>query len=192
MSLQFEQLEGSCPRERIVAYVDGELSPQDELALDVHIADCKVCNHELNSQKRVSTTLEILLEEEALSIELPKDFTKIITAKAESSVSGLRHPKERSRALLICTILFFLVTIALDTEVDSIWFALDKFANQFTAVFGFVFRLVYDVAIGVTVVLHGLNHRFIFNSAVSFILVLGFFIFTSFSLSRLVFRYSRT
>lgn len=191
MISQLENIEKSCPREEVFAYIDGELSSRDELDFDLHLDNCKICTDELNSQKKVLTTLEIMLEEEAKDIELPEDFTKIITTKAESNVTGLRHRKERFHALLICSILLFIVTIALGTEVSSVWIAVEKFFDQFSAVVGFVFHLAYDAAIGINVILRSLGHKFVFSSALSLILIVAVFVFTSFSLSRWVLRDNR-
>jgi len=186
-----ENIEVSCPREEVFTYLDGELSPAEEFDIEIHFADCKICRDEINAQKKVSTTLEIMLEQESKEIEVPENFTKVITTRAESNVSGLRQPKERSKALLICTILFFLAVIGLGTELKSVLRAFEKTAEQFAAVGGFIFHLVYDLANGVSVVLRYLSHRFIFTSAISLILIVAFFVFTSLALSRFVLRYNR-
>ncbi len=192
MHKQVKQNDNICPREEVFAYIDCELSAEDELAMESHLARCAVCRDELNSQKKVSTTLEILLEEESRNIELPKDFTKVVTAKAESNVSGLRQRKERSHALLICAILFFLILVGVGAEVKAVYSATGEFGDQFASVFGFVFRVVYDLGIGVSVVLKSLGHRIVFSSIASLVLLVVVFVSISLSLSRLVLRYSRS
>jgi len=192
MRSKLKQNDNICPREEVFAYIDCELSAEDELDMEGHFAECATCREELNSQKKVSTTLEILLEEESRNIELPKDFTKVVTAKAESNVSGLRHRKERSHALFICMILFLIIIVGLGAEVTSVLRATGEFGDQFYAVFGFVFRLIYDIGIGVAVILKSFGHRIVVSSVASLFLLIVIFVSISLSLSRLVLRYSRS
>lgn len=180
-----------CPREEVFTYLDGELSPSDEFDLEIHLADCKVCRDEINAQKKVATTLEIMLEVESKEIVVPENFSKVVKTHAESNVSGLRQPKERSKALFICAMLFSMVVIGLGTELNSVVGAFERSLEQFAAVGGFIFHLVFDTANGVSLILRHLNHHFVFSSAISLILIIAFFAFTSFALSRIVFRYNR-
>ncbi|NNF00368.1 MAG: zf-HC2 domain-containing protein [Pyrinomonadaceae bacterium] len=186
-----KNIEVGCPRGEVLDYLDGELSPADEFDLELHFKDCKICRDEVNAQKKVSTTLEIMLEEESKEIEVPVDFSKVIAARAESNVSGLRQPRERSKALYICAVLFFLVVIGLGTELNSVLGAFERSAEQFAAVGGFIFHLVFDLANGVSIILRNLSHRFVFGSVISLGLIVAFFIFTSLALSRIVLRYNR-
>src|SRR6188472_4506226 len=91
----------ACPSSDLSAYIDGELSPHDELELEMHIAGCRVCADDLNLQKSFLNALDSSLEEEA-EIQLPKNFTKTVVANAESRVSGIRRPHELRNAALIC------------------------------------------------------------------------------------------
>lgn len=192
MNLQSAQAEFICPREEIFAYVDGELSSAEELDLEIHVADCTTCKDEVNAQKRVSNSLEILLDEESQNIAVPDNFSKVVAAQAESDVKGLRHRKEISKALLICTSLFFLVTLGLGTEIKSIGKAVSRFAEQSMAVGGFVFHLIYDSAVGVAVIFRSVTHKFAFGSIGSLVLLVAFFALAFFMLSRLVIRYDRS
>ena len=38
----------SCPRRQIVAFIDGELSPQEEAEFERHMRDCRGYSEELN------------------------------------------------------------------------------------------------------------------------------------------------
>ena len=192
MKLSSEQFEiNECSREMIFTYLDGELSASEELALEFHIAECKSCREELNSQKQVSTTLEILLEKDEKDFELPAGFSKTITANAESNLENVRSPKERSKALFICVLLGFLVLIGYGTKLDSLWMASEKFATQIMAVGGFIGHLFYTLAVGTSVIFGFLSHRFVVNSLLTLTL-LAVFICSSLILSRLVFRYNRS
>ncbi|MGI8543419.1 MAG: anti-sigma factor family protein [Aridibacter sp.] len=193
MNLQSEQIKDSCcPREEIVAYIDGELSPREELDLDLHFSKCKICTRELNSQKKVSTTLEILLEDKAEDIKLPENFTKVITAKAESNVSGLRHPKERLSAVFISAILVLLVVVGLRTQFETVSFAVQKFTHQFLAVVGFIWHTIIDVALVFAVILRSLSQHFVYGSALTLVLILAVFAMTALILSRMVLHFQRS
>ncbi len=193
MNLQSEKLEGiCCPREEVVAYLDGELSPREEMDLDMHMANCKICSDELNAQKMVSTSLEIFLDEEPDDLELPENFTKVIKAKAESDVSGLRESKERPLAFFISAVLILLVVIGLGTELETVWFAVDKFTNQFLAVGGFIWHTIHNVALGFAVILRALSHHFVYSSALSLFFILAFLAMMFLVLSRMVLRFNRS
>lgn len=188
MNLQTENIKTVCicPREEIVAYIDGELSPREELELDLHLADCKVCLEELNAQKKVSTTLEILLEDKADDFELPENFTKVVTAKAESNVSGLRQPRERSKAFLIFAVLSLTLILGLGTEIETVWSAFDKFADRFLTLGGFIWHTILEIAIGFAVVFGSLCQHFIYGSLLILIFVLGTLAMTALILSKTV------
>jgi predicted anti-sigma-YlaC factor YlaD len=190
MKQEIAKVQSSCPREEIAAYIDGEISPREELELEMHFAVCKPCTDELNSQKKLLCALDsfCLNEEE---IELPENFTKVIVTTAESHVSGLRRPQERRTALFICSALFLLVLVGLGGEIDSVFGTFGKFAEQSAAVAGFVGHLLYDIAFGVTVILRSLSNQIFFNSAVSFGIIAVFFLISIFALSRLVVRFNR-
>jgi anti-sigma factor RsiW len=101
---------GECPSEEIGAYLDAELPADRAAMLEAHLADCAVCRAELNSQKLFLLELSRSLEQEP-PIELPKDFTRAIVTKAESSVSGLRKRSERAAAAGIVVLLLVLAAV---------------------------------------------------------------------------------
>jgi len=177
-------------RSEIAAYIDGELLSREELELEMHLAVCQNCKRELNQQKKLLCALDFALENER-EIELPKNFTKIVVATAESKVSGLRRPQERSKALFVCAALFLLVLLGLGGETETVLNTFAKFADQFLAVGGFVWNLVYDVAIGTAVVLRSVSSQFIFNSTVALGFAVGFFFLSLVALSRFIIRSNR-
>ena len=48
----------ACPSPDLSAYIDGELSPHDELELEMHVAGCRVCADDLNLQKSFLNALD--------------------------------------------------------------------------------------------------------------------------------------
>jgi anti-sigma factor RsiW len=191
MALETATIEKVCLRSDIAAYIDGELSPREELELEMHLAACKDCVNELNEQKKLLQALNFALEGER-EIELPDDFARTVVANAESKVSGLRRPQERFKALFVCAALFLLVVIGLGTETKTIFSASAKFADQFLAVGSFVWNLIYDAAIGTAVILRSLGNQFVFNSSVPMAFVAGLFFVSLIVLSRYVSRSNRS
>src|SRR5438445_5520441 len=101
-----------CPTDEIAAYIDGEMDAAREFELETHLAACEICSLELNQQKQFLASLNSSLKHEG-DLELPANFTKLIVANAESTVSGLRRPRERFNAMFICAGLFLFALFAL-------------------------------------------------------------------------------
>lgn len=178
-------------RSDIAAYIDGELLPREELELEMHLAVCRHCGDELNGQKKLLLALDYALETEK-EIELPENFTRIVVVNAESKVSGLRRPQERSKALFACAALFLLVILGLGRETKTTFEAFAKFAEQFLAVGGFIWNLVHDIAFGTAIVLRSLSHHLVHNSNVFFAILLGLVFISLAVFSRFVMRLNRT
>ncbi len=186
MNLQSATTENICSyRSEIAANIDGELLPREEIELEMHLAVCGSCAAELNEQKKLLCALDYALENEK-EIELPANFTKIVVANAESKVSGLRRPQERSKSLFVCAALFLLVLLGLGGETGTVVNTFGKFAEQFLAVGGFVWNLIYDISVGTAVVLRSLSSQIIFNSTASLAILLVLVFLSLFLLSRFV------
>jgi len=191
MNIQAATIENVCShRSDLAAYIDGELSPGEELELEMHLAVCRDCGEELNEQKKLLQALNYALEGER-EIEMPADFTRVVVANAESKVSGLRRPQERSKALFVCAALFLLVLAGLGGETKTVLNTFAKFADQFLAVGGFVWNLIYDVGVGTAIILRSLSNQIVFNPNFSVAVLIGFFFVSMIFLSRFVMRSNR-
>ena len=192
MTLQTATIKRVClHRSDIAAYIDGELLPREELELEMHLAICKLCAGELNEQKTLLQALDFALENEK-GIELPANFTRVVVANAESKVSGLRRPQERFKALFVCAALFLLVLLGLGGETKTVFETFAKFADQFLAVGGFVWNLVYDAAFGTAIILRSLSHQIVFNSTVSAASLVVVFLVSIIAVSRFIIRPTRS
>ena len=191
MDLHASTIEEICPRTEIAAYIDGELAPDGELALEVHVANCKVCLIELNQQKQLLCALDNGLEKQA-EIELPENFAKVVAVRAESGVSGLRSKEERFWALFLSVFLLLIVLIGLGAETGHLLAAFAKIGEHSIILVRFVGHLIFDLAIGTTIILRSLSGQFIFNSVVSFILGAFLFAVSTLLLSRLISRFNRS
>jgi anti-sigma factor RsiW len=180
-----------CPSPEISAYIDGELSAQDEMRLELHIAGCLICADDLNLQKSFLIALDASLEDEK-SIELPAGFAKAVVANAESRVSGLRRPHERRNAAFICVTLIAFSILGLGTNAESSFAAAAPVAEKLVAVVESATHFVYNLAFGSTVVFKSLATKFVFESAVTVSLVLVVFVLSLYIFSRLLTRIHRT
>jgi hypothetical protein len=142
-----------CPSVDIAAYIDGELTPDGELKLESHVADCSVCLEELNLQKQFVNALDLSLRD---APELPADFTKRVVANAESDVHGLRRRRERLDAIFVCAGLLLFVLFTLGAKAPGAFGAAADIALRFYAVVEFAAHLLYDISIGVVIILRSL------------------------------------
>lgn len=190
MKLQTEKKEDYCPRAEIAAYVDGELSPREELELECHFAVCQSCKAELNQQKNLLCALDFAFVGEK-EIELPENFTKTVVINAESKVQGLRCPKERSRALLLCAGLFLLILIGLGSEIEAFFSTFAVFFEQVWTIASFVGHLIYDAAIAFTTILRLFGGQFLYSSNLAIVAWGAVLILVLYVVSRLMLRVSR-
>lgn len=193
MSLQTAENRKPCPKRDISSYLDGELSPSAEIRLEKHLAVCTNCLDELNLQKKMLSALDFAFKDknDKAEIELPQNFAKVVATTAESRVSGLRRPEERFRAFFLCAGLFLMILIGLGAETGKILTALGNVTEQIGVLAGFVFHLLYDVAIGICVICRALSQQFIVSPAFSILLLICSFIISFIFLTRLVIRYNR-
>ena len=191
MELQAFATEKICPRFEIAAYIDGELAPDEELALEAHVAICKECLAELNLQKQLLCALDISLEKQP-EIELPENFAKVIAVRAESGVSGLRSKEERFRALFLSVALLLIVLVGLGADGGHVFASIRKIGEQAFIILGFIGHLIFNLAVGTTIILRTLGGQFVFNSTSAFILGAFLFVLAALVLSRLISRFNRS
>lgn len=135
---------GKCPSNEIGAYLDAELSAERAAALEEHFAVCPVCRGEMNSQKAFLLELSRTLEADA-AIELPKEFTKSVVTRAESSVSGLRKSSERAAAFGIVVLLVVLAAAGFAGDWGRVSTEAARPMSTFVAVIDAVLAVCYNV-----------------------------------------------
>jgi anti-sigma factor RsiW len=180
-----------CPSPDISAYIDGELSSADELRLELHLVSCRMCTEDLNLQKSFLNALDYSLDEREV-IELPSNFTRAVMTNAESRVTGLRGPRERRSAALICIGLVAVAFLALGTNAERSIVAIAAVADKLVAVVSSVSHFLYDVALGSAIVLRSLATSFVFESATTVLFLLVVLILSLWLFSRLLVRFDRT
>lgn len=103
--------ESKCLLEDVAAYLDGELNEAGVNRFEDHLRSCVDCATELRAQRQLLCTLDVAFNG-TRSFQLPHNFTRIVTARAESDLRGMRNKHERRRALKLCAVLA-LVSFAL-------------------------------------------------------------------------------
>jgi anti-sigma factor RsiW len=180
-----------CPAADISAYIDGELAPDAEVRLEAHLAVCPSCLHKMNQEKGLLLVLDSTFDGPE-TFELPEDFSKVIVANAESRVSGLRRPRERVIAALVCLTLAFLSVFAFGNGSGRAFGALTSGLQSVIAVFSTAGHFVFDLSLGTAVIFRSLFSNFIMGSTASALVFAVVFLGAFFIFTRLFFRQSGT
>jgi len=130
----------ACVADDISAFIDGELSPDNEAAFERHLAVCEDCRAEMNHQKLFLSAVEATLESKD-TIAIPVNFTRTILVNAESNVSGLRDPHERSLAVWICSIILMVSIFAVGAESLGIFTKIAETASVLADLAANVFHM---------------------------------------------------
>jgi anti-sigma factor RsiW len=86
----------------VAAYLDGELDAVEGTRFEQHTKTCAPCAITLREQRRLLCVLDAAFGDARQQIELPKNFTQIVKARAQSDMSSVRHRSERRRAFALC------------------------------------------------------------------------------------------
>lgn len=99
--------QASCRRaECAAAYLDGELDAAETLRFESHLRECAACGDAVREQRRLLCLLDTAFgARPAPGGELPRDFARVVTARAQTDMSGLRRKSEHRTALKICVAL---------------------------------------------------------------------------------------
>lgn len=163
-----DNIQRDCPSEEIAAYLDGELNAQAASLFEQHLKECATCAAELLDQRRLLCTLDFALGgDEKGSIALPKNFSQIVAAHAQSDLRNLRQERaERGRALRICLVLAALSFALLGSAAvsESVLKPLGVLVRHAGTVLGFVGRALYDFGAGLAVIARAFGGHTIFES----------------------------
>lgn len=189
MTDQTQIMTRGCPADDISAYIDGELDIVRESEMDAHFASCQICSFEMNQQKQFLCGLSASLKQER-DIELPANFTRLIVANAESTVSGLRRPRERFNAMFICAGLALFVLFASGAEAGKVFEGVFNVLEQTAVVGGFFGHLIYSVFVGVVIVARSFATQFRFDLVMT-VAMAGLFAASLLFISRKILRMYR-
>lgn len=182
----------SCQSDHIAAYLDGELDAVVSALLERHLKLCSACTAELAEQRLLLCTLDSTFGR-ASNLPLPTDFARVVAARAESDMSGVRDRREHELALRLCAGLalaaFALLGVASSKVV--LGFA-GRLVSHVAGVFDLGWTTVYDAVTGLAIISRLLSKEFIPGSLLAgfmAFLLLGFVLLI---ISRLIANYHRT
>lgn len=92
----------ACRPAETAAYLDGELSAAAATQFEAHARVCVACAAVLNEQRRLLCLLDAAFGDMAHQPGLPRDFSRVVQARAQADMGRLRQRGERKRALLLC------------------------------------------------------------------------------------------
>jgi len=159
--IDLNNLAQECPRPEIAAYIDGELTAADEIALDMHLTGCSLCTTVLNEQKLLLGGLDHGLRTD-FALDLPKNFEKVVATRAASNVVGIRRSSEFLNTLLVCTglLLLILVLISLGSGARGVVTTSLRIVEQIAAFGSFVGYIIYSLFLALTIILRSLASQF--------------------------------
>lgn len=147
-----------CRRAETAAYLDGELTATAAASFEGHLKECVRCSAALLDQRRLLCLLDAAFDEKLRQeVALPADFARVVTARAQTDMRGLRRRSEHCVALKICAML-----------------AVAGFALMGAAAFDVVLVPLLDAARAVSGALGMLAHALV-NAGVGAVLVLRAF-----------------
>ncbi|MGH9875349.1 MAG: anti-sigma factor family protein [Pyrinomonadaceae bacterium] len=181
-----------CETENIAAYIEGDLEPALQTALEEHLKECAHCASELRAQQLFMCELDSALAS-PFDLDVPANFAQVVAVHAKSDMRGMRNASERARALRFCIILgltaFALLGVA---SSKAVILSIRSFAGKVFGVFGFFVEAIFNAAAGFAVVSRVVSRGLISDSRLAglaglLLVVLGIVV-----LSRLITRYHRT
>jgi len=149
-----------CPRPEIAAYIDGELTAEDEIGLDLHFSVCTLCSTVLNEQKLLLSGLDNELND--IHLALPKGFEKVVATRAASSVVGMRRSSEILNTVLVCggLLLLILILVSLGGGARGVFITSLSIIEQIAALASFVGYIIYSIFLALIIILRSLASQF--------------------------------
>ena len=180
-----------CAVNLIPAYIDGELEDDARVLFEQHVEGCGDCHAELTAHRLFICELDAAMTQ-TLDVAMPDDFSRIVAARAESDMSGVRSFAEHRKALSICAILAFVAFALLGTAARTSIVTVGRIlAGKVFGAAGFLWTAFYDAAASVTVISRVVSRKVFFESG-NFGVLLVLLALAALLLSRLISNYHRT
>lgn len=152
----------SCDVWSVAAYLDGEMSDSASALFERHAKECAACSAALAMQRRLLLTLGVAFGAQRKEISLPTDFARIVTARAQTDMRGLRRKTERRRALLLCAIVGAAAFVLLGaTMFDATLTPLLAILRGLFIILSLIGHSLANAATGAAVILRAVGGRFI-------------------------------
>jgi predicted anti-sigma-YlaC factor YlaD len=152
-----------CESTLIAAYVDGELDEDLELRFEEHLQECEPCRVELRLHRLFVCELDATLTETEMPV--PRDFSRIIAARATSDMRGVRTHAEHRKALGICMILALTGFALLGAAArETVFMLAGKSVSTVVGLVSFAAGAIYDTAAGLAIIFRVLSRKIIIES----------------------------
>ncbi len=176
---------------RVAAYLDGQLDVATTNQFEAHLSGCQPCRTELNAQRQFLCELDSVLSAPE-ELFIPRDFARIVSARAESDMRGVRTGGERRRALLVCLVLGLTAFVLLGAAVGtSLLASAGLLANKVVVVLSLLGTTLHDVFISLTIVSRVIVRMFLPESPLKSLAMLVLLVLAVASLSHLIISYHR-
>src|SRR5713226_1782966 len=179
-----------CRTDDVAAYLDGELDGAASESFEAHLKTCAPCATELRMQRQLLCTLDLAFSEP--SFEMPRNFSRVVAAHAESDLSGMRRKGERRRAFQLCALLALLAFALLGAASRALVF---QPARAFLRIAGslldLVGRALYDAGSGAAVIVRVVGRALILAPHGSGLLLVIPFVIALALLPRLIANFHR-
>jgi anti-sigma factor RsiW len=180
-----------CAVDLIPAYIDGELEDEARVVFEQHIDSCNDCRAELTAHRLFICELDAAMTQN-VDVTIPVDFSRVVAARAESDMSGVRSFSEHRKALSFCLILALIAFALIGTPARTSIVTVGRIlAGKFFGAASFFWTALYDMAASVTVISRLLSRKFFLESG-SFGLLVVLLALAVVLLSRLISNYHRT
>jgi anti-sigma factor RsiW len=180
-----------CDQRLIPAYIDGELDQAAQSLFEQHVDSCHECRDELRIHQQFICALDSVFIND-VEVSVPKDFSRIVAARAVSDMSGVRTAAENRKSLLICLVLAVtgFALIGATTRQMSLR-VIGTLIAKIIGVAEFAWSTFYDSVVSVAVISRVISRKFIIETG-NLGLVFFLFAFAVLLLSRLISNYHRT
>jgi hypothetical protein len=175
------------------AYLDGEMEPPAAALFEQHARGCSACSDSLLEQRRLLCLLDTAFDETfEKKVELPADFTRVVRARAQTDMSGVRGRGERAKALKICVVLAVAACALLGAAlVETAFMPVVNALRAASGVAGLAGHAAVDAGAGAGVVMRAVGGRFVAGSEPLLALQWLVFVGALLLLLRLISRYHR-
>jgi anti-sigma factor RsiW len=164
----------ACDCADVAAYLDGELRAAESESFEAHVKSCPPCAAALTEQRRLLGLLDAALSGSHKQVELPRDFTRVVAARAQSDMASVRRRPERLRAALLAAGLAFVSLALLGREpLVAALSAARPAARAANSVAGLTLRSAGEATAAAAVFTRGLGGYFVHSAPSGAILLLG-------------------
>jgi hypothetical protein len=176
---------------QVAAYLDGQLEITAASQFEEHIKACRPCSAELNAQRQFLCELDSVLSSPE-ELPIPKDFARVVSARAESDMRGVRTEGEGRRALLACLALGITAFALLGvTASESVLISVRLLGNKVMDIVTLLWSTLHDAFIGLMIVSRVVVQVFQPHSMITSLIALIALAFGLVSLSHLIVSYHR-